>query len=125
MSKYNSNQKGMTFIGIVLMFMFIGVLLLALLKVLPLYYENNGMQTALDGFVEDFNKNPRMAKADMTKKLQARFDGQDVLRIEAKDIEIKTIRGGYSMDASYEAVVNYMGNLNFMVDFDHVIKLEK
>ena len=125
MTKYNSKQEGMTFIGIVIMFIFIGLLLLAVLKVLPLYIENNGMQTALKGFVEDFNDNPRMSKYEIVQKLQGRLDGQDVVRFEAKNAVIKPARGGYTIDASYDAVVNYMGNLNFMVDFDHVIELEK
>ena len=125
MTKYNSKQKGMTFIGIVIMFMFIGVLMLAVLKVFPLYYENNGLQTALTGFTQEYNDKPGMTPAQMVHVLQARFDGQEVYSIKGKDVIIKRSRSGYTVDASYKAVANFMGNLNFMVEFDHVIELEK
>ena len=125
MTKINSNQKGMTFIGIVIMFMFIGMLLLALLRIFPLYYENNGLKEALNGFTQDFNENPTMPKSKMLSVLQRRFDGQDVISIDAKDVIIKPSRSGYTVDASYKAVANYMGNLNFMIEFDHVLELEK
>ena len=57
--------------------------------------------------------------------LETRLDVQDVKSLKVNDIEFKKSRNGYTVDASYDAVANYLGNLNFMVDFDHIIELEK
>ena len=121
----NQKQKGMTFIGLVIMFLFIGMLLLAVLRVGPLYYENMGLQKAITGFIEEFNGNSSMTIPKIKSSLQRRFDLQDVYSVKAKDLPIKRTRGGYTLDASYKPVANYVGNLNFMIDFNHVIELEK
>ena len=121
----NQKQKGMTFIGLVIMFLFIGMLLLAVLRVFPLYYENMSVTTVLEGFVEEFSSDKTMPIAKMKTHLQKRLDVQEVNNLKAKDIVIKRTRTGYSLDASYKPVVNYVGNMNFMIDFNHVIELEK
>ena len=121
----NQKQKGMTFIGIVIMFMFIGMLLLAVLRVFPLYYENMSVQKSLEGFVDEFNSDTTMPIAKMKTSLQKRLDVQEVNNLRVKDVVIKRTRGGYTLDASYHPVANYVGNLNFMIDFNHVIELEK
>jgi len=121
----NQKQQGMTFIGLVIMFLFIGMLLLAVLRIFPLYYENQSAQKALQGFVEEFNGDKTMTIAKMRTSLQKRLDTQDVFSLKAKDIEIKRTRNGYTVDASYKPVANYVANLNFMLDFDHEFVLEK
>jgi len=121
----NQKQQGMTFIGLVIMFLFVGMLLLAVLRIFPLYYENQSAQKSLAGFVEEFNGNKTMTISKMRASLQKRLDTQDVINLKAKDIEITRTRGGYKVDASYNPVANYVANLNFMLDFDHVIELEK
>lgn len=125
MKHKNYNQHGMTFISLVVMFLFVGMLLLAILRIFPLYYENMGLQNALTGFAQEYSDNSKMTLNQMKAGLQKRFDAQDVTSITAKDVDFKRTKFGYTMDASYQPVANYVGNLNFMLDFEHVIELEK
>ncbi|MBT8141110.1 MAG: DUF4845 domain-containing protein [Gammaproteobacteria bacterium] len=118
-------QKGMTFISLVILFIFIGMLALAGLRIFPLYYENNGMNKALEGFVEEYNDKPSMTINEMRHALQRRMDAQEVFSVKANDIEIKKSRNGYTIDASYKPVTNYVGNLSFMLEFEHILTLEK
>ena len=126
-TRYNSTQKqeGMTFIGIVLMFLFVGFLLLAVLRVWPMYYENLDVQKSLEGLVTEYENDKTLTVAKMKKSLQARLDVQNVSSIKGEDVKFKKTRKGYTVDASYQSVENFLGNLNFMVDFEHVIELEK
>ena len=126
-TKFNSAQKqeGMTFIGIVIMFLFIGFLLLAVLRIFPLYYENLAVNKILTSFEQEYKEKSSESVNKMRAGLQKRLDVQGVINLKADDIEFKKTRKGYAMDASYKPVVNYLANLNFMVDFDHVIELEK
>jgi len=126
-TKFNlaQKQKGMTFIGIVLMFLFVGFLLLAVLRVWPLYYENLSVQKSLESFVTEYKESRPPTLAKLKAALQTRFDVQGVSSIKATDVKFKKTRKGYSMDASYQGIANYMGSLNFMVEFDHVVELEK
>lgn len=118
-------QQGMTLIGLIIMFVFIGFLLLAVLRVFPLYYENNSVTAALQSFSEEFKSEPNMPLSKMRTNLQRRLEVQDVRNLNAKDIKFTRSRNGYTVDASYHPVVNYIGNINFMLDFEHVIELEK
>ena len=118
-------QQGMILISLVIMFAFIGFLLLAVLRLLPLYYENNAVKTALASFSEEYKGTPNMPIAKMRENLQRRLDVQDVYSLKVKDITFKKSRNGYTVDASYHPVVNYLGNINFMLDFEHVFELEK
>lgn len=118
-------QQGMTLIGLIIMFLFIGFLLLAVLRIFPLYYENNAVKTALTSFSEEYKSTPNMTVAKMRENLQRRLDVQDVNNLKVKDITFKKSRNGYTVDASYHPVVNYLGNINFMLDFEHVFELEK
>ena len=123
--KYAKTQGGMTFIGIVIMFLLVGFLLLAVLRIWPLYYENFAVQKSLESFVDEYKDNKSLTLVKLKAALQTRLDVQDVKSIKVDDIEFKKSRNGYTVDASYDAVANYMGNLNFMIEFDHVIELEK
>ena len=126
-TRFNSAQKqeGMTFISIVLMFLFVGFLLLAILRVWPMYYENFDVQKSLEGLATEYKNDKTLTVSKMKKSLQSRLDVQFVQNIKAEDVVFKKTRKGYSVDASYQAVDNFVGNLNFMVDFEHVIELEK
>jgi len=121
------NQEGMTFIGVVIMFLFVGFLLLAVLRIFPLYYENFAVQKSLENFAIDYSENS--TKLSTTKALrtalQRRFDTQDVVNLKAEDVKFKKTRGGFTLDASYQPVANYLANLNFMIDFEHIVELEK
>ena len=87
-------QQGMTLISLVIMYAFIGFLLLAVLRLLPLYYENNAVQSALASFSEEYKGNPTMTVGTMREKLQRRLDVQDVTNLKVKDITIKKSRNG-------------------------------
>ena len=119
------HQSGMTFIGIVLLFLFAGIFVMAGLRLVPLYMENMSVQQSIESFKEDFRAKPSMTTSEMKKILQTKLDVQDVNNLKVKDIKFKKARGGYSVDASYSPKVNYMGNVNFVVDFTHQFTLEK
>jgi len=121
----NEKQDGMTFIGIVLMLLLFGVFALVGLKLLPIYYENLGVTKSLESFEEEYKLNTTMPISKMRASIQRRFDTNDVSSIKGKDIVIKKAKGGYIFDASYSPKVNYMGNLNLVVDFEHKLELKK
>jgi len=125
MIKQSNTQSGMTFIGIVLVFLFAGIFAMAGLKLVPLYMENMSVVQSIESFQEEFKAKPEMSVSEMKKILQTKLDVQDVKHLKVKDIKFKKARGGYAVDASYSPKVNYLGNVNFVVDFQHTFNLEK
>jgi len=124
-SQYKKAQSGMTFIGIVLMLAFLGLFALAGLKILPLYYENLGVQKSLESLEESFKSDSNMAVGKVRLLLQRSFDVNEVHSINAKEISIKKGKGGYVIDASYVPRANYLGNLDFAANFEHKLELKK
>lgn len=118
-------QSGMTFLGIVFVFLFAGIFALAALRLVPLYMENMSVNQSIESFKQDYAAKPNMTLAEMKRNLQTKLDVQDVRHLKVKDITFKKARGGYEVDASYSPKVNYLSNVNFVVDFEHKFKLEK
>jgi len=121
----STKQEGMTFLGIVLMFALFAIFALVGLKLFPLYYENIGVKQSLEGIQEEFKGNTGLTVSKMKFSLQNRLDTNDVKSIKAQDVKFKKGKGGYLVDASYSPKVNYVGNLNFVVDFEHKFELKK
>jgi len=123
--KTTKQQSGMTFIGIVFIFIFAGIFAMAGLKLLPLYMENLAVKKSIESIQEEYKGETSVSPKKIRSLMQNKFNVQSVNSLKAKDVVIKKARGGYTVDASYSPKVNYIGNVNFVIDFEHKFELEK
>ena len=116
-------QQGITAIGFIILAAFIGLFILAGVKLAPIYLEGMDVKSALTKAKTELDGN-RPSIVNIRDSIQRRFDVDSVRRISAKDIKITRSAEGYLVDASYEARVNYVANLYLLLVFDNKVEIE-
>lgn len=117
-------QSGMTALGFLIVAAFMGMFLLAAIKLIPVYMEYGKIQATLEKVRDEF-KGERPTPEQIRDSIAARFNIEYVDSITARDVEITRTASGYSVRAAYEGRVTYLGNLNLVADFDTSIEVAR
>lgn len=114
-------QKGMTAIGWLLTIVVAGVLVFALLKLIPVYFDGWKIGSTMETLASDpgvRGKNPRELQQDLLKRLDINM----IYDIKADDIGItRSADGGYAIEIDYEPRIHFIGNLYFVAVFDKTV----
>jgi predicted membrane protein len=116
-------QRGMTFIGWMIILGLIAFFTLLGLKIIPIYLENYKMKSILESLKEEpliTQKTPR----EIMKLLRRRFNINYVDTYRADDIvKIKKEGGKVSVEIIYEHRANVLGNLDVVASFHDGIEI--
>lgn len=115
-------QDGITALGFLILAAFLGLFALAAIKLIPVYLENAKIQSTLEKVKEEHDGN-RPTVNDIRAAIGRRFNIESVNALQPNDVQIKRISGGYSVDASYDARVSYLGNLYLVAEFSNQIEV--
>lgn len=113
-------QKGMTFLGYVIVLGIIGFFAIMAMKLAPLYLEYQSVVKIMNGVAQEATAASTPASVRST--IQKRLDVNNITRINAKDFAIKRDRGT-TLSIDYEARTQFMGNLWFLLVFEHSVAL--
>ena len=111
-------QRGMTFIGILVLIVVVGSWVYAGIRLTPKYLEYMRIAATLEKVRDEFDANPGSTEFMLRKAIERHFDIEMVEVISANDIEISKDGGAFNMRASYEDTVPLAGNVSFLLDFD-------
>jgi hypothetical protein len=111
-------QRGMTFIGILVLVVVVGSWVYAGIRLTPKYLEYMRIAATLEKVRDEFDANPGSTEFMLRKAIERHFDIEMVEVISANDIEISKDGGAFNMRASYEDTVPLAGNVSFLLDFD-------
>jgi hypothetical protein len=113
-------QRGMTFLGMVILAAFIGLFVYAGLKLTPIYLEYMNVVKALQALpTEQAGSDPRGIRL----ALQKRFDIDDVKSIRTDDIEVTRQGSNWVVRAAWERTADFVGNVQFLVSFDRSVEV--
>jgi hypothetical protein len=115
-------QRGMGFIGVLLLLVFVGAFALLSLKLLPIYLESFKVQTALESLKGDPDLIVK-GKEEVLEALERRFEVDDVEHVSRNNIEVQTRPGGMRVRVVYEVRGELVGNLDFVAKFDKSAEL--
>ncbi len=110
-------QAGMTTLGIMIMVAFVGVFAFAAIRLTPVYLNYMKIVGVVSGIEEEFD-GTGASRAAIRSSISRRFDVESVSEIRAKDVQVKTVDGGFEVAAIYSHKAPFIGNLSFVVDFD-------
>jgi Domain of unknown function (DUF4845) len=116
-----ARQRGATFLGILVIAAILGFALYAGMRLVPIYYEYLDVVRGLDKLVSEFKgdvPNPQTIRNSLDRQWGS---VDDVKSIDAKDVEIKKVSGGYSVRAAYRAEAPFIANISLVVDFDKTV----
>ncbi len=115
------NQRGITFIGILILATFIGLFVYAGIRLVPLYLEYMNIAKTLDTLKLDMTSvdSPQSIRVAADK----RFFIDAVNAISAKDLEITRDGAAWVVRANYDADAPFVANISFSVHFDKTVVL--
>ncbi len=117
-------QAGMTTLGLVILVLFFGLFAFSGLRLTPVYLNYMKVASVISGVQEEFD-GAGPTKSAIRTSISRRFDIETVGVINAKDIEIKAVDGGYEVSAVYSHKADFIGNISFLVDFDKRAMIRK
>ncbi len=116
-----SKQRGITFIGLVILVAFIGLFVYAGIRLTPIYLEYFEVVKAFDGIKAEAggSVSPQAIRVE----LQKRFDVDDVKSLEARDVEITKDGNAWTIHAAWTAETPFVSNVSFLLHFDKAVRL--
>jgi hypothetical protein len=117
-----NRQQGITLIGFLVVGAFIGLFVLAGIKLVPVYMEYAKIESTLEK-VRDEYEGQKPSIEQVRSAIERRFDIESVTALTARDIQITRIEGGFEMRATYDGRTSYLGNLFLVAEFDTAVEV--
>ena len=110
--------------GFLILAVFIGLFAFAGMRLSPVYLNYVKIAGILDGVYKEFDsQNP--SRAAIQKSIRRRFDVESVSVITARDIKVVSESGGFRIEAVYDHMAPFIGNVSFSVHFDKKVLVRR
>ncbi|MBX3704045.1 MAG: DUF4845 domain-containing protein [Steroidobacteraceae bacterium] len=116
-------QRGMTFLGIVVLVIVVGAWVYSAIRLTPKYLEYMRVAATLEKVRDEHNSDPGVSEIMLRRAVERHFDIEMVEIITSRDIEIRREGGTFFMRAAYSDTVPLAGNLSFLVEFDKTVEV--
>ena len=116
-------QRGMTFIGILLIIVVVGAWVYAGIRLTPKYLEYVRVASTLEKVKQEFESNPGSTEFLLRKAIERHFDIEMVTAIDSSNIEIKKEGDKFTLRANYEDTVPLVSNISFLLTFDKTVEV--
>jgi Flp pilus assembly protein TadG len=118
---FGREQRGATLIGTVVIVAILGFALYAGIRLFPLYMEYMAVARAMEQTAKEAKEgtSPQALKQAMDR----RWVIEDIKSIDPAEIKITRARNGYTMQASYRAMVPFIANVSLAADFDKTVEV--
>ena len=115
-------QRGITFIGLLLVIALVGLPVLAIIKLVPVYLNYMAVSRNMEALRSEFKGTPD--PGGIRRSLDRHWNIDDVTTLQTKDIEITKDDGVVVVHAAYDDKVSYLGNVSLVVSFDKTVRIE-
>jgi hypothetical protein len=116
-------QRGMTFIGILVLIVVVGAWVYSGIRLVPKYLEYMKVAATLEKVRDEYASNPESTEFMLRKAVERHFDIESVTAIDSNDIEITRDGGTFVLRAAYQETVPLFANISFMVTFDKSVEV--
>lgn len=116
-------QRGMTFLGIIVLVIVAGAWVYSGIRLVPKYLEYMKVAATLEKVSDEFGNNPDSTEFMLRKSVERHFNIESVTAITENDIEIKRDGAVFLMRAAYDETVPLAGNVSFLVSFDKTVEV--
>lgn len=96
----NGRQRGMSVIGLLLLLVLIGAVALVAMRVIPMYVQYYSIKSTIETVRKESVGD--MAKEEIQRAIQRRFDIGYVTNVQAKDLNVRNDRQGKVLDLVYQ-----------------------
>ena len=117
-------QNGMTLVSWMVIGSFLGAVGLVVLKIIPAYMNYSSVKSIMDDLIQDERikgGKPKNIRAMLVHTLNV--NGLTDIMRDKKAFKFSKIDNGYKLTLKYEQRDNLVGNLDYVVVFDHEVDL--
>lgn len=118
-----NKQRGVTFIGFVMLLAIVGFFAYAAMRLVPIYTEYYAVTSAMRAVAAE-NGAAEMQPGDIRNMLLKRFDVSYVSSVRPNDIRISRDRNP-SITIAYEVRKPFISNIDIVVSFSHTLELNR
>lgn len=122
MAAAGHRQRGMTTLGMLILVAFVGLFVFAGIRLVPVYLEHMKIVSVLDGVKAEY-EGQGPSRQDLMRSLSRRFDIESINVISEKELKIKKIADGYTIEATYENRTPFIANISFTVNFSKTVEV--
>jgi hypothetical protein len=116
------HQRGITFIGGLVIATFVAIIGFAALRLAPVYLEYQKVVAAFKQIEVEYATGGA-TEGDIRLTLQRRFDVDDVTSITPQEVSIRRNNGTLEVSVEYSAVAPFISNISFLVDFERTVNV--
>jgi hypothetical protein len=116
------HQRGITFIGGLIIATFVAIIGFAALRLAPVYLEYQKVVAAFKQLEVEYATGGA-TEGDIRLTLQRRFDVDDVTSITPQEVSIRRNNGVLEVSVEYSAVAPFISNISFLVDFKRTVNV--
>lgn len=122
--RMRSKQRGMTFLGWVMVLAVIGVFVLAALRLIPIYMNNYKLDSIIEGTKIDLD-GQQATKQMIVNTLAKRYNVEGITSPDFDEFQIKKSSQGYTLTADYEQRAPFFANVEFAVSFEKSVEITR
>ena len=117
------NQRGVTFIGWILLLLPVAVFLYCAIRLTPVYVNYMAVARSMDQLKTEVPEGSQVNPVALRAALEKRFDVEGITVPTAKDAQIQREGEGWSAVLEYEELVPLFFNVNLLVEFHKAVTL--
>ena len=118
-----SRQRGITFLGLLILAVLVGVVVLAGIKLVPMYINDMKLSKALEGIPEELN-GKEVTIQSIQYALYKKFSVEDI-NLPKDSIKVAPSKNGFALRVQYENRAPYVGDIWLMIVFDKTVEIKK
>ena len=117
-------QRGITFLGLLILALLVGVVGLAALKLTPMYIMNLKLSKSLDATAQELSTQGGASTQGILSSLDRHFSVEDI-NLPKDAIKVAPSKNGYSVRIQYENRAQYIADIWLLVEFDKSVEIKK
>ena len=118
-----SRQRGITFLGLCILAVLVGIIGLAGIKLVPMYIMDMKLSKALNDLSEELT-GKEVNPSTIQYALSKRFSVDDV-NLPRDNIKVAPSKNGFSVRIQYENRTPYLGDIWLMIVYDKTVEIRK
>lgn len=120
---FSSSQRGITFIGFVLLMVFVGFFALLALKLIPVYLDHYKVVSVLKSLEHDKDL-PSRGRDEILGTFEKRWDIDMIDSVTRDDVTITKDMHRIKIQIAYDVTKPIFGNVDVLVHFDDSIEVD-
>jgi Domain of unknown function (DUF4845) len=118
------SQRGVTFIGWIVLLVPIAILVYAGIRLAPMYLNYMNVSKALSQMASEAKSGSTTSPQELRTSLEKNFDVQGIEHPSTKDIDIHRDGDHFVAVADYEDVAPMFGNISLLVQFHKQVDMQ-